>query len=50
VFRVFAENTARLRGLLLDVATALPEDRDCPCQHALDGIDAPDVKDTLAER
>jgi 5'-methylthioadenosine phosphorylase len=39
VFRVFGENTARLRDLLLQVCTALPVDTDCPCQHALDGID-----------
>ena len=39
VFRVFADNTARLRGLLLDVAAALPPDADCPCHHALDGIE-----------
>jgi 5'-methylthioadenosine phosphorylase len=39
VFRVFGENTARLRELLLDVAGALPLDADCVCQHALDGID-----------
>jgi 5'-methylthioadenosine phosphorylase len=38
VFRVFGENTARLRTLLLDVAAALPQDGDCPCHHALDGI------------
>ena len=41
VFRVFGENTARLRTLLLDVAAALPEDADCSCHHALDGIDVP---------
>jgi 5'-methylthioadenosine phosphorylase len=41
VFRVFGENTARLRDLLLDVAAALPEGADCPCHHALDGIDVP---------
>jgi 5'-methylthioadenosine phosphorylase len=41
VFRVFGENTSRLRDLLLDVAAALPEPSDCPCQHALDGIDHP---------
>jgi 5'-methylthioadenosine phosphorylase len=39
VFRVFGENTARLRDLLLDVAAALPEDADCVCHHALDGLD-----------
>jgi len=43
VFRVFGENTARLRGLLMDALTALPRsgDRDCPCAHALDGIKLP---------
>jgi 5'-methylthioadenosine phosphorylase len=41
VFRVFGENTARLRALLLDLAGALPVDGDCPCHHALDGIDVP---------
>ncbi|HEY7223165.1 MAG TPA: S-methyl-5'-thioadenosine phosphorylase [Micromonosporaceae bacterium] len=39
VFRVFGENTVRLRALLLDAAAALPLDADCPCRHALDGID-----------
>ena len=39
VFRVFAENTDRLRGVLLDAVQALPAARDCPCGHALDGID-----------
>jgi 5'-methylthioadenosine phosphorylase len=38
VFRVFAENTERLRALLVDVVRALPVERDCPCPHALDGI------------
>jgi len=42
VFRVFGENTARLRDLLLDAAAALPVDADCACHHALDGIDVPD--------
>jgi 5'-methylthioadenosine phosphorylase len=41
VFRVFAENTERLRGVLLDAVRALPEKRECPCGHALDGIDLP---------
>jgi 5'-methylthioadenosine phosphorylase len=41
VFRVFGENTERLRGLLLDVVAALPEKRDCPCAHALDGLTLP---------
>lgn len=39
VFRVFAQSTARLRALLLDVLAALPEQRTCPCGSALDGID-----------
>ena len=44
VFRVFGENTERLRGLLLDVAAALPQnDEDCVCRHALDGIDVPEL-------
>jgi 5'-methylthioadenosine phosphorylase len=41
VFRVFAENTARMRSLLLDVVAALPTRPDCPCQHALDGLKLP---------
>ena len=41
VFRVFAENTERLRALLLDVVAALPLDRDCPCAGALDGLKLP---------
>lgn len=39
VFRVFGENTERLRGLLLRVAAALPAERTCACPHALDGIE-----------
>ncbi|MFF0721781.1 S-methyl-5'-thioadenosine phosphorylase [Micromonospora sp. NPDC003816] len=41
VFRVFGENTERLRGLLLDAIAALPAARDCPCPHSLDGIALP---------
>jgi 5'-methylthioadenosine phosphorylase len=41
VFRVFAENVTRLRELLVTVIESLPEDRDCPCPHALDGLDLP---------
>ncbi|MFE9653080.1 S-methyl-5'-thioadenosine phosphorylase [Micromonospora sp. NPDC006431] len=41
VFRVFAENTDRLRGVLLDAVAALPSERDCPCGDALDGIKLP---------
>ncbi|GAA4450432.1 S-methyl-5'-thioadenosine phosphorylase [Phytohabitans houttuyneae] len=41
VFRVFGENTERLRGLLLDAVAALPADRACPCGAALDGIKLP---------
>jgi 5'-methylthioadenosine phosphorylase len=39
VFRVFGENTARLRSLLYDVVAALPMKRTCTCASALDGID-----------
>lgn len=41
VFRVFGENTARLRELLLDAVAALPTDRACSCGAALDGIKLP---------
>jgi 5'-methylthioadenosine phosphorylase len=43
VFRVFGENTTRLRDLLLDVCRVLPVDEDCVCHHALDGIDVKDA-------
>ena len=39
VFRVFAQNTDRLRGLLFDVLAELPKDRHCICAHALDEVD-----------
>ncbi|GAA2615910.1 S-methyl-5'-thioadenosine phosphorylase [Dactylosporangium fulvum] len=38
VFRVFGENTGRLRKVLLDVIPQLPELPDDPCQHALEGL------------
>jgi 5'-methylthioadenosine phosphorylase len=41
VFRVFAENTAKLRELLLTAVTLLPSERTCACAHALDGIKLP---------
>ena len=41
VFRVFGENTARLRTLLLAAVAALPRDRKCPCPGSLDGIRLP---------
>ncbi|HEX6499898.1 MAG TPA: S-methyl-5'-thioadenosine phosphorylase [Micromonosporaceae bacterium] len=41
VFRVFAENTERLRALLLKVVVALPDQRGCACRHALDGLTLP---------
>jgi 5'-methylthioadenosine phosphorylase len=44
VFRVFGENTERLRGVLLDAVQALPEERSCACSAALDGIDVPDQR------
>jgi 5'-methylthioadenosine phosphorylase len=39
VFATFAKNTARLRPLLHDVIAALPDEQDCSCARALDGID-----------
>ena len=41
VFRVFAENTARLRTMLLDAVSRLPVERTCACAQALDGIKLP---------
>jgi 5'-methylthioadenosine phosphorylase len=41
VMRVFAENVARLRDLLMTVIAKLPEERTCPCPHALDGLKLP---------
>lgn len=43
VFRVFGENTARMRELLLDAVTRLPgaDARPCPCGHTLDGLSLP---------
>jgi 5'-methylthioadenosine phosphorylase len=39
VLRVFRDNTARLRALLLEVVAALPSSRDgCACARALDGL------------
>jgi 5'-methylthioadenosine phosphorylase len=38
VFRVFGENTARLRDVLFDAIAALPAERTCPCPRSLDGI------------
>jgi 5'-methylthioadenosine phosphorylase len=38
VFRVFAQNTERLRTLLVDVLPKLPAGRDCPCVRALDDL------------
>jgi 5'-methylthioadenosine phosphorylase len=41
VFRVFASNTERLREVLMKVIGNLPQERDCPCPHALDGLTIP---------
>lgn len=41
VFRVFAENTERLREVVLQAVRLLPEPRRCPCARALDGIGLP---------
>ena len=39
VFRVFGESIPRLRSTIAGIVAALSEERDCPCGHALDGID-----------
>ena len=41
VFAVFADNTAIMRKVLLDAVAALPDERTCPCGHALDGLTLP---------
>ncbi len=41
VFKVFAENTARLRGVILEAVKLLPKERECPCAHVLDGLHPP---------
>ncbi|MGK2855131.1 MAG: 5'-methylthioadenosine phosphorylase, partial [Microbacteriaceae bacterium] len=41
VFRVFAENTERLRALLQSVVASMPVDRECPCPNALDDMTLP---------
>jgi 5'-methylthioadenosine phosphorylase len=41
VFRVFGENTERLRSLLLDAVAAMPRERTCPCASTLDGLRLP---------
>jgi len=41
VFKVFADNTEKLREVLLTAVAALPQTRSCPCANALDGIKLP---------
>ncbi|GGN36692.1 5'-methylthioadenosine phosphorylase [Actinoplanes campanulatus] len=41
VFGVFADNTARLRDVLLDAVVKLPTERTCACKDALAGIELP---------
>ena len=41
VFAIFGANVARLRKLVMQVVADLPEERNCPCPHALDGIKLP---------
>jgi 5'-methylthioadenosine phosphorylase len=41
VFRVFADNTKKLRDILLTAVAELPVTRTCACSHALDGIQLP---------
>jgi 5'-methylthioadenosine phosphorylase len=41
VFAIFGANVARLRSLIVSVIAALPDERDCPCPHALDGLKLP---------
>jgi 5'-methylthioadenosine phosphorylase len=41
VFRVFSENVGRLRDVLMKTIESLPDERDCPCPHVLDGLKLP---------
>jgi 5'-methylthioadenosine phosphorylase len=41
VMQVFAQNIARLRGLLMTLIADLPQERTCPCPAALDGLKLP---------
>jgi len=41
VFRVFAQNTERLKDLVLTTATTLPAERSCACSQALHGLELP---------
>jgi 5'-methylthioadenosine phosphorylase len=41
VFRVFGANISRLRSLLIQAVEELPQERNCPCPHALDGLKLP---------
>ncbi|MEU0521466.1 S-methyl-5'-thioadenosine phosphorylase [Streptosporangium sp. NPDC006007] len=41
VLAFFASNITRMRSLIADVVTALPQDRTCPCPNALDGLRLP---------
>jgi 5'-methylthioadenosine phosphorylase len=41
VFRVFAANVERLRGLVTEIVSELPGERSCSCPHALDDMKLP---------
>jgi 5'-methylthioadenosine phosphorylase len=41
VFRVYTENTVRVRELLFACIAAFPDHVDCQCNHALDGMTLP---------
>ncbi|MFH8683124.1 S-methyl-5'-thioadenosine phosphorylase [Streptomyces lydicus] len=41
VFKVFAQNTERLRALVLETLDRLPKERTCACPDTLAGIDLP---------
>jgi 5'-methylthioadenosine phosphorylase len=41
VMQVFAQNVARLRSLLMTIIENMPQQRDCPCPHSLDGLKLP---------
>jgi 5'-methylthioadenosine phosphorylase len=37
VLKIFEQNIGRLKELILEIIRAIPEERDCPCSHILEG-------------
>jgi 5'-methylthioadenosine phosphorylase len=37
VLKIFEQNIGRLKELILEIIRAIPEERNCPCSHILEG-------------